>query len=226
MIREICFFLRYGPAVQKRKKKLGPVEFMKAIARDLDAGGFTGLRTSLVGDLEGEILEIGSGAGATFPYYGPKANVTAIEPDDDFRAASEEAAECAAANIRVIAGAGEKLPFPDAAFEVVTTSMSLCSVASPTETLAEFKRVLRPGGRLRLLEHVRSEHWLAGPLLDLFNPIWFRLNDVGCNMNRKTVDTVRQAGFTIQSIKPHKIYCKTAPAAFPFRVIKAERPPG
>ncbi len=187
MIKEIYFFLRYGPAVQKRKKALGQVEFMKAFAKDLDADGFAELRNSLVGDLEGEILEIGSGTGATFPYYGPKASVTAIEPDDDFRAASEEAAESAAANIRVIPGAGEKLPFEDAAFEVVSTSLALCSVASPSRTLAEFKRVLRPGGRLRLLEHVRSEHWLAGPFLDLFNPIWLRLNDVGCNWNRRTV---------------------------------------
>ncbi len=224
MIKEIYFFFRYGPAVQKRKNELGLVEFMKAIARDLDADGFAELRTSLVGDLEGEILEIGSGTGATFHYYGPKANVTAIEPSDEFRAASEEAAESAAANIRIISGTGEKLPFPDAAFEVVTTSMALCSVASPSRTLTEFKRVLQPGGQLRLLEHVRSEHWLAGPLLDIFNPIWIRLNDVGCNWNRKTVETVRQAGFTIHSIENHKIYSKTVPATFPLRVIKAEQP--
>ncbi len=224
MIKEIYYFLRYGPGVQRQKKELGHVEFMRAIASGLDAGGFAELRASLVGDLEGEILEIGSGTGAAFQYYGPKANVTAIEPDDEFRVASEETAESATATICVIPGAGEKLPFQESAFDVVTTSMSLCSVASPPETLAEFKRILRPGGRLRLLEHVRSEHWLAGPLQDLFNPIWIRINNVGCNMNRKTVESVSGAGFTIQSIESHKIYVKAAPATFPFRVIKAVKP--
>ncbi len=217
------FFFRYGPAVQKRKKELGVVEFMKAIASDLDAAGFSELRTHLVGDLEGKILEVGSGTGATFHYYGAEANVTAIEPDDDFRAASEEAAHNAVAKISVLPGSGEKLPFADATFEVVCASTALCSVASPLRTLIEFKRVLKPGGRLRLLEHIRSEHWLAGPLQDLVNPIWLRLNHVGCNLNRKTVETVGEAGFTIHSIENHKIYCKTAPATFPLRVIKAEK---
>ncbi len=67
-------------------------------------------------------------------------------------------------------GEGENLPFEDAAFDAVTASTVLCSVASPAGTLKEFKRILRPGGQVRLLEHVRSKHWLAGPMMDLLNP--------------------------------------------------------
>jgi ubiquinone/menaquinone biosynthesis C-methylase UbiE len=223
MIREIYFFLRYGPRTQKLQKELGPVEFLKNMARELDADGLAGLRTKLLGDLEGDILEIGTGTGATFSYYSPKAEVTAMEPDNDLRVAAEEAAKTAAAKIRVLPGVGEQLPFEDATFDVVSASQVLCSVTSPSKTLEELKRVLRPGGQIRLMEHVCSEHWLAGWLMNLLNPIWLRVNKVGCNWNRKTVEEVRKAGFKIRSVESYKIYSKATPAVFPGRIIKGER---
>ena len=79
MLREIHHFLRHGPRIQRMQKELGPAEFLKVMSLELDADGYDALRTGLVGDLEGEILEIGAGTGATFGYYGPKARVTAID---------------------------------------------------------------------------------------------------------------------------------------------------
>ncbi|MFQ5913920.1 MAG: class I SAM-dependent methyltransferase [Nitrospinota bacterium] len=224
MIREIYYFFRHGPRIQKLQRELGPVEFLKKMSKELDADGLAEFRTSLVGDRDGDILEIGTGTGATFSYYKPEARVTGIEPDDDFRAEAEGAAKNAAAEIRVLPGVGEELPFEDASFDAVTTSEVLCSVTSPSKTLEEFKRVLRAGGQIRLMEHVRSEHWLAGPLLDLFNPVWLRVNKMGCNWNRRTVEDVQNAGFVIRSLEPYKIYSKAAPAVFPGRIIKADRP--
>ena len=224
MIREICYFLRYRPRVNKLRNELSLAEFLGRIAKELDAVGFAELRSDLVGDLEGEILEIGTGAGATFSYYKAGARVKALEPDEELRAAAEEAAGSAIAEIKVVPGVGEDLPFEEASFDAVCASNVLCSVASPSKTLDEFKRVLRPTGKIRLIEHIRSEHWLAGLLMDLFNPAWLRMNRIGCNLNRKTVESVEAAGFEIESIRPFKIYCKTAPAAFPGRLIKARRP--
>ena len=224
MIREIYFFLRYGPRIQKLQKELGPVEFQKHMAGELDADGLAELRIKLVDDLEGDILEIGTGTGATFSYYAPQAKVTAMEPDNDLRAAAEEAAKTAAAEIRVLSGVGEQLPFEDATFDGVSASQVLCSVTSPSKTLEELKRVLRPGGQIRLMEHVRSEHWLAGRFMNLLNPIWLRINKVGCNWNRNTVKDVQKAGFKIRSVEAYKVYSKAAPAVFPGRIIKGERP--
>jgi hypothetical protein len=73
------------------------------------------------------------------------------------------------------------------------------------------------------MEHVRSEHWLAGPLMDLLNPTWLRINKVGCNWNRRTFEAVRDAGFTIASTKTFKLYSPAAPTAFPYRLIEAVR---
>ncbi len=158
-----------------------------------------------------------------FRYYGGDVRVTAIEPDDEFRAAAIEAASAAQVAIQVVPGVGESLPFGDASVDAVVASTVLCSVQSVQETLAEFKRVLRPGGALRLLEHVRSERWPAGLLMDLSNPLWLRINKVGCNWNRQSVQAVRDAGFGIDSIKEYKLYSPASPAAFPGRLIKAEK---
>lgn len=224
MIRKIYYFFRHGPAIQKRQNELSLAEFTRTMAREFDADGFAALRARLVGDLEGDILEIGTGTGATFAYYDARAKVTATEPNAELRAAAEVAAKEAVAEIRVLAGSGEDPTFDDASFDAVCASQVLCSVALASRTLEEFKRVLRPGGRLRLLEHVRSEHWLAGPMMDLTNPFWLRVNKVGCNWNRKTEASVRDAGFEIASVEPHKIYSKAAPAVFPGRLIKGELP--
>ncbi len=223
MIKEIYYFFRYGPKILKRRKELGPAEFLKEMAEKLDADGYDELRKRLIGDLEGDVLEIGAGTGATFPYYGPKVKVTAIEPNEELRAAAEEAAKGAKVGIRVLPGFGEELPFADAAFDAVSASKVLCSVALPLNTFAGIQESARPGGQIRLLEHVRSEHWLAGPLMVLLNPVWLRINKVGCNWDRKTVESVQDSGFTMRSIESYKIYSEASPAAFPIRIIKAVR---
>ena len=88
---------------------MGLVEFQKDLVRREDADGYAELRSSLVGNLEGHILEIGVGTGATFQYYGPKAKVTAIEPHDEFRAAAVEATPNATDENQVISDEGENL---------------------------------------------------------------------------------------------------------------------
>ena len=72
MIREIYFFLRFGPRIQKLQQELGPVEFLKTMAREIYVESLAQFRTKLLGDLEGDILEIGTGAGATCSYLPPE----------------------------------------------------------------------------------------------------------------------------------------------------------
>ena len=223
MIREVVHFLRHGPSVSRKQASMGRVEFQQWLAGQVDRDGLAELRRGLVEDLRGDVLEVGAGCGALFGFYDGDISVTAIEPDDEFRAAAEEAAKEARVSIRVLPGTAESLPFGDASIDAVVASTVLCSVQSVPQTLAEFKRVLRPGGRLRLLEHVRSEHWPDGLLMDLSNPLWLRLNKVGCNWNRRTVEAVRKAGFRIVSTKNYKLFSRASPATCPGRLIRAER---
>lgn len=110
MLKETCYFLRHAPVIAKRRKEMGPLEFQKDFVRRKDAEGFKELRMRQLGGLKGDIFEIGPGTVATFPYYGPQATVTAMEPDDEFRNAAREAALQFCAKINVVAGLGETLP--------------------------------------------------------------------------------------------------------------------
>lgn len=223
MIREVVYFLRHGPSVSRKQAAMGRVEFQQWLAGELDRDGLARVRSLLVEGLRGNVLEVGTGSGAMFHFYGDDVNVTAIEPDDEFRAAAEEAAKAARATIRVRPGTGESLPFGDASIDAIVASTVLCSVQSVQQTLAEFTRVLKPEGDLRLLEHVRSEHWPEGPLMDLLNPMWLRINKVGCNWNRRAVEAVREADFQIVSIEEYKLWSPASPAPLPGRLIRAEK---
>ena len=223
MIREIVYFLRHGPSVSRKQAAMGRAEFQQWLVEEIDKDGMAEFRSLLAEGLSGDVVEVGAGTGAMFRFYGDDVRVTAIEPDDEFRAAAELAANDAHATIRVVAAVGESLPFEDASVDAVVGSVVLCSVQSVQQTLTEFKRVLKPKGNLRLLEHVRSEHWLAGPFMDLFNPMWLRINNIGCHWNRRSFEAVRDAGFTIASTTDFKLYFPAAPTAFPYRLIKAVR---
>jgi len=223
MIREIAHFMRHGPAVARRQRESSRVEFLRWMARELDRDGLAAVRAELAEGLHGDVLEIGTGTGAMFPAYGADVFVTAVEPDDEFRHAATEAARSARAAIRVLPGTAESLPVEDASVDAIVTSTVLCSVRSVPETLAEFHRVLKPGGGLRLLEHVRSEQWPAGFLMDLLNPLWLRLNKMGCHWNRRTIDAIRHAGFDIVSIREYSIVSPAAPALLPGRMIRGRK---
>ncbi len=199
------------------------VEFQNWLTTRVDEDGMAASRAALVDDLHGEVVEIGCGSGAMFRYYSPDVRVTAIEPDDEFRAGAEQAADDAVAEIRVIPGFAESLTMPDDSVDAIVCTTVLCSVDSISETLAEFRRVLKPRGSLRLLEHVRSEHWMAGPLMSLTNPLWLWINKVGCNWNRHVEEPVRGAGFKIASVERIKFYSTAAPATFPYLLIKAQK---
>jgi len=157
-----------------------------------DALGLARLRRSLVDEAQGRILEVGCGTGRNLPLYPPKSNVVALDHDG---AVLRRARQRAPGTACVVARA-EALPFADASFDTVVSGLVFCSVADPARALAEIRRVLRPDGRLCMLEHVRhaSPRWAA--LQDWITPLWVRLSG-GCHPNRDTESAVVRAGFDI-----------------------------
>jgi ubiquinone/menaquinone biosynthesis C-methylase UbiE len=148
--------------------------------------------------------------------------VDAIEPDPEFLAIAEERALHSGGRIRVIHGDGMALDFPDATFDAVVFGMVLCSVPSMERALAEAARVLRPGGQLRALEHVRSTRPLSKVAMNLFNPIWLKLNKQNCNMNRRPREAIDGAGFVVEHTRELQFFYKTMPA-FLLQQIEARR---
>lgn len=178
-------------------------------------------RREVVRPADGDVLEIAAGTGLDFPHYRAGVRVVATEPDQRMIERARDRAERSAATIILVAADAQALPFRDGTFDTVVVGLGLCTIPSPRRALAELRRVLRPGGVARLLEHVRVERPVVGWLQDLFTPLWRRLAG-GCRLNARSVETVRCAGFRIDNLRSYMGgYVVTIEASTP-----AGSPPG
>jgi ubiquinone/menaquinone biosynthesis C-methylase UbiE len=148
------------------------------------------VRRDLLQDLTGDVLEIGAGTGMNFLHYPKGAKVIATEPDPYMLERARERLADASASIDLRQVSTEDLPFADGSFDFVVSTLVLCSVQSPLKVLSEIKRVLKPGGELRLYEHVRSRNPAGGFAQDAITPLWKWIG-AGCHPNRDTERSVR-----------------------------------
>ncbi len=158
------------------------------------------LRRELLEQAHGVVLEVGAGTGLNFALYTPEkvTRVEAVEPDSAMLAYARNRLPLAHVPLTVTQSAAEALPFADETFDCAVATLVFCSVGDPLRSLAEIRRVLKPGGLLLLLEHVRSTNRFAARLQDLLVPLTTRL--IGnCHWNRDTSQAVQAAGFQIQA---------------------------
>lgn len=144
----------------------------------------------------GLVLEIGAGDGVNLAYYHSDAQVIATEPD----AESIELISDYEDNVTLAQVSAEELPFPDATFDAVVGTLVFCTIPDAPRALREVKRVLKPGGSLRLVEHVRAQNPIGRTLMHVLNPAWHWATG-GCNMNRDTLSAVRAADFQILGVE-------------------------
>ena len=151
----------------------------------------------------GDLLEIGVGTGVNLSHYPPGVRATAIDISEKMleRAKARAGREHVDADLRLMDA--QHLAFPDASFDAVVATCVFCSVPDPVAGLREARRVLRPGGRLLLLEHVRSGCPVGGRVMDVLNPVVVRM--AGANINRRTVENVRAAGFDQLDVSSHML---------------------
>jgi ubiquinone/menaquinone biosynthesis C-methylase UbiE len=157
-----------------------------------EAGGLIRWRRWLVGDAKGRTLDIGCGTGRNLPLY--DGGVRVIGLDHSWPVLRR--ARRRAPGVPLVQGRAEALPFRPGAFDTVVSGLVFCSVDDPARGLAEVRRVLRPEGRLRMLEHVRARGAFAARVQDLLQPAWTWLTG-GCRPNRDTEVTVEACGFAI-----------------------------
>jgi len=223
MFREIAHFFRHVPGVAALSTRMSQAELFHLLSLRADKAGVASWRARLVAGLEtvpGEVLEIGCGTGMMFPYYSAGVCVIATEYSTEFLELAKPAAEAASANITLQVADAEALAFESGRFDAVVISAVLCSVASPERVLSEIRRVLAPGGEVRLLEHVRSPRLVPGALMSLANPLWRLYNRQGCNMNRRTKEVLLAAGYGLSECEPFQVYAPGLPA-FPSLLMRA-----
>ena len=169
--------------------------------RPLEGGVLARLRADLVARLPAgaRLLELGAGTGANFPFYPAGARGVASEPNGEMlrRAATNQRRP---AGVWLVQAAAERLPFADAAFDAALATLVFCTVAEPSAAFAELRRVVRPGGMVALLEHVRPPG-LLGPVFDALN--LFTAPLLEDHFNRRTADEARRAGLRVESVDKH-----------------------
>ena len=151
-------------------------------------------RRAAIAHATGRLLMVGLGPGTDLKFVPPGVtSIAAVEPVAAFRRTASRLALRHGIAADIVEGTGESIPFPDDSFDSVHIGLVLCSVDDVAATLSEIRRVLVPGGRLVVLEHVRGEG-ATGRFQDLIAKPWSWLAG-GCEPNRRTVDAIAAAGF-------------------------------
>ncbi|HEU4666928.1 MAG TPA: class I SAM-dependent methyltransferase [Arthrobacter sp.] len=186
-----------------------------AMGKAMERGGMDQRRRALLTGLSGEVVEVGAGDGLNFPHYPPAVTrVLAVEPEPHLRRLAREAASDAPVPVEVVDGLAERLPCTDGSADAVVVSLVLCSVADQAAALQEIRRVLKPGGRLRFLEHVRADTpRLVRVQRVLDATLWPRLAG-GCHTGRDTAAAIERAGFTIQRLDRYLFPEARTPVSF------------
>jgi ubiquinone/menaquinone biosynthesis C-methylase UbiE len=165
-----------------------------------ERAGLHAFREQLLAGAHGEVLEIGGGTGANLPCYGPDvSSLTITEPQPAMLRRLERNVGEHRPSARVLRAPAEDLPFDDHTFDTAVSTLVLCGVDDQPRALRELRRVLRPGGQLLFIEHLRADDPALARLQDRMN--WLNRLVVCCDCNRPTLDSVRQAGFTVDQLQ-------------------------
>jgi ubiquinone/menaquinone biosynthesis C-methylase UbiE len=167
--------------------------------RAAEEAGLAQWRANLLRSATGEVLEIGAGTGANIPHYPPRVRrLILAEPDPFMRARLEPRARLASLPTETVSATAEALPFPDATFDTVVSTLVLCSVPDLPRALAEMRRVLKPGGALLYIEHVAADDRPARLKWQRrIEPLWVHLAG-NCHLTRRTGEEIRSAGFDVE----------------------------
>ena len=181
-------------------------------------------RRELLSQVAGRVLEIGGGTGANLPFYGSGVTELVVtEPEEPMARRLEQRLADYPLPAIVVRAPAEALPFEPETFDVVVSMLVLCTVVDQVQALAEARRVLKPGGRLVFLEHVRSDDPKRARWQDRLHGPWVRLA-YGCHCNRATLDGIERAGFSVKDLQ-HARMRKAAPIIQPLIAGTAEKSP-
>ena len=160
---------------------------------DTEEAGLREHRRALLAQARGRVLEIGAGTGLNLDHYGPEVtDLVLTEPEEPMAKRLRERATRG----EVVDAGAESLPFPDASFDTVVSTLVLCTVPDQERAIAEIRRVLKPDGRLLFLEHVRSAEEKTAKWQDRLMRPWRAIGH-GCHCNRDTAAALTRGGFAL-----------------------------
>jgi len=168
------------------------------IASGAERAGLSAERRALLARAVGATIEVGAGTGLNLAHFPPAVTrLCLVEPDPNMRKRLRRRVD-GRDDVEITDARAEALPFPDASFDTAVVTFALCSVADPETALAEIARVLRPGGQLLFLEHVRDSDPAQASKQD--HPL-FLYSWIGCHPNRDTLATIGKAPFEVTTVR-------------------------
>lgn len=163
--------------------------------RGSEEHGLAALRGGLLAGARGRTLELGAGTGLNLEHIPPAVTELVLtEPDPAMAQRLRRRVADSGRDAAVVAAGAEALPFGDASFDTVVSTLVLCTVADLAGAVTEARRVLAPGGRLLLLEHVRHPDAARARWQRRLTPLQRRVA-CGCHLDRATPEAIRAAGF-------------------------------
>ena len=166
---------------------------------------FSQWRRTFLSKTSGRTLEVGVGTGRSIPFYPEDVDLTGIDISSKMvEISKKKLRKHPRPNTRIIQMNAEEMAFADNTFDTVVTACVFCSVPSPVQGLKEIKRVCRNGGKVLMLEHVRSQNKATGKFMDIMNPL--PLHIIGDNINRRTYENMLKAGFRPEQIEVKHIW--------------------
>jgi ubiquinone/menaquinone biosynthesis C-methylase UbiE len=179
-----------------------------------EEAGLRQMRRELLAGAGGRVLELGAGTGANLDLYPDEVeDLVLLEPGPHMAKRLQAKMSQSERGAELIETSAERLPFDDDSFDTAVATLVLCTIPDPAAALAEIARVLKPGGRLLFLEHVRAEDPGLARWQDRFEQTWRFLAD-GCHCNRDTVATLEASPLRVERVE-HDRLPKAAPIVRP-----------
>jgi len=170
------------------------------MAAKTEEAGLSAHRETLLADATGDVLEIGGGTGRNLQFYGLGVHtLTITEPERPMIRRLQRHIEERRPDAKLLRAPAEDLPFQDASFDTAVSTLVLCAVDDQPRALRELRRVLRPGGKLLFIEHVRADDGKVARRQDRMDPVNLRV--ARCHCNRPTLETIRSAGFNVTQLE-------------------------
>jgi ubiquinone/menaquinone biosynthesis C-methylase UbiE len=150
----------------------------------------------------GDVLELAAGTARNLPFYPPDVRITAVELSPEMLSIGRRRAEALGRDADLRLGDVQALEFPDGSFDTVVCTLGLCTIPDDRKAAAEARRVLRPGGRLLLLEHVRSPSLPVRAIQRLLDPLSVRFQ--ADHLLRDPLDYLSAEGFDVERMERSK----------------------
>jgi ubiquinone/menaquinone biosynthesis C-methylase UbiE len=182
--------------------------------KSTEDAGLRDMRRELLAEASGRTIDLGAGTGANLDLYPPQVTELVLaEPDPHMARQLRHKLGQSDREAELVQAGAESLPVPDSSFDTAVFTLVLCTVPNPEAALAEVARILRPGGRMLFLEHVRAQDPGLARWQDRLEKPWRFIGD-GCHCNRDTVATIEASPLSVETLE-HGELPKSPPIARP-----------